>query len=237
MRLPGVSIVLPCFDEVENVATAVREAHRAGRLTAHRHEVLVVDDGSTDGTRAVAEELAANDPRVRLVVHDVNRGYGAALRSGIDAATMPWVFLTDADLQFNLTDLRSFISYTPDYNLIVGRRLERSDPVSRRVNAAAWNWLVRRIFHVPVHDVDCAFKLIQRDLLEQVELTSTGAAISIELLIGCLAAGGRLLEVGVEHLPRKAGKQSGANPFVVMHAFRELVKLRERGPATVASSF
>jgi glycosyltransferase involved in cell wall biosynthesis len=232
--LPGLSIVLPAFNEVDNLAEAVREANRAGRLTAGRHEVIVVDDGSADGTGVLAATLAAGDPRVRVVSHDVNRGYGTALRSGIEAAEMPWIFLTDADLQFNLGDLRKFVRFTADHDLIVGRRLRRRDPVPRRVNAAAWNWLVRRIFHVPVHDVDCAFKLVRRDLLENVELISTGATISTELVVGCLAAGGKLVEVGVDHLPRVAGKQSGANPQVVVHAFRELARLRER--TAVASS-
>jgi glycosyltransferase involved in cell wall biosynthesis len=90
MRLPGVSIVLPCFNEVDNVAEAVREAHSAGRLTASRYELIVVDDGSTDGTAEIAAALSQRDRRVRVVTHEVNRGYGAALRSGIDAATMPW---------------------------------------------------------------------------------------------------------------------------------------------------
>jgi glycosyltransferase involved in cell wall biosynthesis len=231
MRLPGVSIVLPCLNEVDNLGEAVREANKAGKLTAYRHEVIVVDDGSTDGTGALAAEIAARDPHLRVVSHEINRGYGSALRSGIAAATMPWVFLTDADLQFNLEDLGGFVEHTHDHSLIVGRRIKRRDPMARRINAAAWNWLVRRIFHVPVHDVDCAFKLIRRDILTRVELVSSGAAISIELIVGCLAAGAELLEIGVEHLPRAAGKQSGANPQVVMRAFRELVKLRERGPA------
>ena len=235
MRLEAVSIVLPCFDEVDNLAEAVRAAHRAGRLAAGRHEVIVVDDGSSDGTGELARRLAAGDPRVRLVVHAENRGYGAALRSGIAAASMPWIFLTDADLQFNLSDLRRLVSYADDFDLVAGRRVNRRDPPLRRLNAAAWNWLVRRVYDVPLHDVDCAFKLVRHDLLERIELTSSGATISTELILACVKAGARIAEVEVEHLPRIAGKPTGNNPQVVVRAFRELVRLRERAPAVTSS--
>src|SRR5947207_5028660 len=152
--LPGLSIVLPCFNEEANVSQAVRQALVAAQRVSTRYEVIVVDDGSADETAKVAALLALRDRRVRLVVHPENRGYGTALRSGIDAATMPWVLLTDADLQFDLTQAEHFLPYTESHDLIVGQRTTRRDPLPRRANAAAWNWLMRRMFALPVHDVD-----------------------------------------------------------------------------------
>ena len=108
----------------------------------------------------------------------------------------------------------------------MGWRILRRDPLQRRMNAAAWNWLVRRTFHLPIRDVDCAFKLIRRDLLQSIDLRSSGAMISTELVVRCIAAGGRLVELGVHHRPRVAGKQSGASPRVVARAFWELLRLR-----------
>jgi glycosyltransferase involved in cell wall biosynthesis len=102
LRLPGLTVVLPCLDEQENVEGAVADALAAAGRCADVVEVVVVDDGSTDATLALAESLAARDLRVRVVAHPVNRGYGAALRSGIDAARMPWLLLTDGDRQFDL---------------------------------------------------------------------------------------------------------------------------------------
>jgi glycosyltransferase involved in cell wall biosynthesis len=229
--LEGVSIVLPCHNEEPNLVAAVRMASEAGRRHARAHEVVVVDDGSRDRTRALATALAAMDPSVRVVVHPANRGYGAALRSGIAASSQPWVLLTDADLQLDLAELASFVPLAGDHDVIVGYRIDRSDPYGRLVAAAAWNKLVNRVFRLPVRDVDCAFKLIRRDLLNDLELKSEGATISTELLVGLLARDARLAELGVHHRPREAGEQSGTNPRVVARALRELLALRRRlGP-------
>ncbi|MEA2443867.1 MAG: hypothetical protein QOJ12_1159 [Thermoleophilales bacterium] len=224
--LAGLSIVLPCFNEEDNVADAIRNAASAARLTSLDYEIVVVDDGSSDRTAEVAGAFLDSDPHVRLVVHARNRGYGDAVRSGIDHATQPWVLLTDADLQFDLRQLVDFLPLAPTSDLIMGWRAKRSDPFNRRLNAAAWNKLVRTLFALPVHDVDCAFKLVRRDVLEQIELDSSGAMISTELLVRSLAVGARLSEVEVNHRPRVAGEQSGANPRVVLRAFRELAQLR-----------
>jgi len=238
LLLPGLSIVLPCHDEADNVVQAVREARHAAQRSARDHEILVVDDGSSDGTGRIAAEIVRTEPGVRLVVHSVNRGYGAALRSGILAASMPWILLTDADLQFDLDQVEGFLPAAESADLVVGWRRPRADPFGRRVNAAAWNWLVRRTFALPVHDVDCAFKLVRRDLARDLNLRSDGAMISTELIVKALARGARLEELGVSHRPRMHGEQSGASPRVVVRAFVELERLRRalRAPHTPASA-
>jgi glycosyltransferase involved in cell wall biosynthesis len=229
--LAGVSIVLPCHNEAPNLGAAVRMASEVGRRHALAHEVIVVDDGSEDRTLAIATALAAKDPAVRVVVHPVNRGYGAALRSGIAAARQPWVLLTDTDLQFDLAELEAFIPLTHDHDVIAGYRIDRQDPYGRIVAAAAWNRLVHRAFKLPVRDVDCAFKLIRRKFLFDLPLESEGATISTELLVQLLARQARIAELGVHHRPRTAGRQSGTSPRVVARALRELIALRRRlGP-------
>ncbi|MGN6189798.1 MAG: glycosyltransferase family 2 protein [Conexibacter sp.] len=223
--LSGLSVVLPCFNEEDNVADAIRYASAAAERAAVDYEVIVVNDGSTDATAERAAAFAADDEHVRLVVHAANRGYGDALRSGLRAARMPWIFLTDADLQFDLAELAGFVPLAARADVVVGRRAQRRDPFPRRLNARMWNWLVRRLFALPVRDVDCAFKLVRAELLDGVELRSHGAMISTELLVKLLARGARLQERDVVHRPRVAGEQSGADARVVLRAFRELAWL------------
>lgn len=224
--LSSISIVLPCCNEAENVAQAVVEAATAGERFAYSFEVIVVDDGSTDETLKIARRLADENPAVNVVSHPQNRGYGAAVRSGIDAATSDYVFLTDGDLQFDLGQIGALLPYVGESDLIVGYRINRQDNIVRRVNARAWNMLIRRLLKIPVKDVDCAFKLIDRDLLQRLELVSDGAMISAELVAKSLQLDARLSEVGVHHRPRPAGEPSGNNPRVVRQAFRELIALR-----------
>jgi glycosyltransferase involved in cell wall biosynthesis len=226
--MPGVTILLPCLNEAGNIEAAVAEARAAATAAARKYEILVVDDGSTDNTADLARALARRDPAVRLLSHPVNLGYGAALRTGIEAATMPWLLLTDADLQFDLGQLADVAPLTADYDLIIGRRTPRRDPVHRRVYGHTWNWLVRRVLDLPVRDVDCAFKLGRTDMLQSLDLRSTGAMISPELVARSLAQDARLVEVDVAHRPRVAGAQSGANPRVILRALNELRTLRFR---------
>ncbi|MGZ4268020.1 MAG: glycosyltransferase family 2 protein [Solirubrobacteraceae bacterium] len=220
-RLPGLSVVLPCFDEEPNVERAVQEALAGARKSALAVQVVVVDDGSSDATGAIAEELAHADPHVTVVRHAENRGYGAAVRSGIAATTMPWVLLTDADLQFDVAEVERMLAAAGDHEVVAGYRIARQDPVHRRMAAHAWNWLMRRTFGIDVRDVDCAFKLVDGPALRTLELRSEGAMISTELYALAARAGWSIAEVGVHHRPRRAGVASGGDPRVILRAFRE----------------
>lgn len=221
LRLPGVTVVLPCLDEEANITQAVAEALAAGARCARAVEVVVVDDGSRDRTRAAAALLASLDARVRVVAHDRNRGYGAALRSGIAASRMPWVLLTDADLQFDLEQLDTMLDSARESDLVAGFRIRRRDAWPRRAAARAWNLLMRWTFAVPVSDVDCAFKLVRGPLLRALALRSDGAMISTELVTCARRDGWRIAEIGVQHRPRRAGEATGANAQVVLRAFAE----------------
>jgi len=192
------------------------------------YEIIVVNDGSADSTGAVADRLAAVDPHVRVVHHPANRGYGGALKSGFAASRKEYVFFTDGDGQFDVTEIDRLLPYVPEYDVVVGYRLERAEGALRKLNAAAWNWLVRRLFHIPVRDVDCAFKLFKRRVLDSVRVEAEGAMISTEVLGRAVRAGFSVIEVGVHHFERQHGKPTGANPLVIARAFYELFKLYRR---------
>lgn len=231
---PSLSAFFPAYNEEGNIEQTVRRALEVLPAYAETFEVIVVDDGSTDRTAEVVRRLMEEDPRVRLVQHERNRGYGAALRTGLAAARYEWVFFSDADLQFDLADLARLLPYTDRGDLIVGYRLRRRDPFHRRLIGRTWNLLVRWGFGVRVRDVDCAFKLLRREVVQRLPLRSDGAFISTELLCRAAACGARIVEVGVPHFPRRWGRQGGASPRVILRALQELWRLRrELRPASV----
>lgn len=231
--LESVSIVLPAHNEEGNIVEAIRQALGAAEPLSRRQEVVVVDDGSRDATAALTAEFARRDGRVRLVQHDHNRGYGSAVRSGVSAARMDWLLLTDADLQFDLSQLSEFAPYTREAPLVIGYRAERKDPLIRRLNARGWNALVHLLFGLSVRDVDAAFKLIRRSAVDGLELIATGAAVDAELLARATDRGAAFVELPVEHRPRVAGAPSGGNVRVIARAFRELFQIwwQMRAPA------
>ncbi|HET8952592.1 MAG TPA: glycosyltransferase family 2 protein [Solirubrobacteraceae bacterium] len=230
-RLRGLTVVLPCLDEEANVAAAIERSAAAARACSDEYQIVVVDDGSTDDTLILAADHAAADPRVRLVVHAHNRGYGHALRSGIESARMEWVLLMDADLQYDPGELVDFVAPAAEAEAIWGRRILRSDAARRRFAAAVWNRLVRALFDLPVDDVDCGFKLIHGDLLRSLPLESGGTLVSTELAVRCRAAGACFAQVGVHHHPRTGGSQKAGT----IAALRELAR-RRRALQQVARS-
>jgi glycosyltransferase involved in cell wall biosynthesis len=224
----AVSIVLPAYDEEPNIDQAIAEATAAGERLFREHEIVVVDDGSRDRTADLVRQVAGRDPRVRLVQHKQNRGYGEALRTGFLDARLDFVFFTDADLQFDLNELEEFLQYAGTVDVVAGYRLNRQDPLQRRLMAYAWNLLVRVLFYVPVRDIDCAFKLFDRRVLREVHIESVGAMVNTELMVKLGRAGASVVEVGVHHRPRRAGQARGASPRVILTALREVRRMRRR---------
>lgn len=226
----SLSFVLPAFNEAENIEESISRCVSVGeRLFGvdQRFEVIVVDDGSHDATRILADAWAARDKRVRTVHHPRNRGYGAALKTGLLASRMERVFFTDADLQFDVEELDKLLEYADEYGIVAGYRVERGDPWLRRFNGWAWSRMVDVMFGVGVRDVDCAFKVFDRRVFDHIAVQSIGAFVNTEILVRARAAGFTLVQVPVSHYPRRAGEQSGANPRVIMKAFRELSELRQ----------
>jgi glycosyltransferase involved in cell wall biosynthesis len=215
------------YNEEGNIEQAVTSAVAVLAGVTDCYEVIVVDDGGRDRTAAIADRLAAENPRVRVVHHPVNRGYGAALRSGFAAAQYPLVVLADGDNQFDLGELSVLLRGLGKFDIVSGYRIARHDPVVRRLYAFMYNRLARFLFNIPVRDVNCGFKVYRRDLLERLlpQLRSTGALINVEMLARARKLGATVTEVGVHHYPRETGQPTGGNPRVIVRAFRELLEL------------
>jgi glycosyltransferase involved in cell wall biosynthesis len=234
-RLPGLSASFPAHNEEDNVEPMIADLLAALPEFAERFEVIVVDDGSRDQTFERASAVAARDPRVRVVRHEVNRGYGAAVWTGLVSGTMEYAFFTDGDRQFDVHQIADLIRALPGHDVVVGYRVNRQDNAIRIANAHAWNWLIRLLFAVPVRDVDCAFKLFDRRVLQGLAIEAGGAMFSSELLARLKSRGARIVEVPVRHLPREKGNASGGNPKVIARAFYELFRLYRKLKSTPAA--
>jgi glycosyltransferase involved in cell wall biosynthesis len=239
-RLPGsLTLVLPAFNEEANIEAVVQDSLATLPAFVDRYEIIVVDDGSRDRTGEIVAGLAATDDRVRLICHERNRGYGAALISVFDASTGDFVMFMDADRQFNIRDLRLLVPFAGEYDIVAGFRMERSDPLHRRVLAEMFNVSVRLLFGVHLRDIDCAFKLFRGELLRGLPLTAPGALINTEIQAKARRQGAKLQQVGVHHYPRIAGEATGGSPRVILRAVSETLalwwRMRTYRPSETAS--
>ena len=224
-KVPSFSLFFPAYNEEANVEAMVRAAQKILPEIAVEWEIIPVNDGSKDKTRVILDRLAKEDPHVRPVHHEKNKGYGGAVISGYNASRYGLVFFTDGDLQFDLGEIRLLLERLDEGDLILGYRKNRRDPWLRKLNAFLWGSLVKFLFGFRVRDVDCAFKMIKRPVVDKVPLTAGGAMVSTELLAKAHKAGFKFVEVGVTHYPRQAGTQTGAKLSVILRAFKELFKL------------
>ncbi len=221
----NLSVVMPAYNEEANVEPMVEAVLQTFQPITSDLEVIIVDDGSRDRTAEKIRGLAQH-PNVRLIQHPKNLGYGAALFSGFTSAKNEWVFLTDSDRQFNLDEFSKLLPHIQHADLVIGYRAPRRDPFHRRLYGWGWNLLVNILFGQTARDVDCAFKLFKREILDHITIRSRGATFSAEFLARAKRAGYKIVEIPVSHLPRRAGKPTGARMDVIVRAFRELVGVR-----------
>ncbi len=223
--LTSLSIFFPCYNEADNVGILVKESIDTAESYGVDYEVVVVDDGSSDRTAEIVEEWRKKNPRVRLVRHAHNKGYGAALRSGFENVKKDLVFMTDGDRQFRVAEIEKLFSKIDSCDVVTGYRIGRQDKGYRRLNGRLWTGLTRFLFGLPVRDVDCAFKLIRRGALQGVELKSNQLLIHAELLARLKKRGCRIEQIGVTHYPREKGEATATRPLRVLKTFAELFRL------------
>ncbi len=226
---PRLTFFFPAFNEQENIETTVERALAEIGALVPSIEVLAIDDGSTDETPAMADALAAADPRVR-VHHQPNRGYGGALKAGFENARGELISFSDGDLQFDLREMSRLLDRLADehapVDAVIGYRIKRRDPFHRIFIAKTYNAIVSVAFGLRVRDIDCAMKLFRREVFDGLRLDAEGPFLSAEALIKLRARGVRIAQVGVNHYPRTAGANTGASFGKILRTFRDLAKLR-----------
>jgi len=225
MGVNSISVFFPCYNEQENIERVAKSAVELLESLKLDYEIIIVNDGSKDNTGKIADKLASENPRIKVVHHSPNKGYGAALQSGFKAATKEYVFYTDGDGQFDIKELPLLFKYVPEYDIVTGFRIKRQDNFMRKLNAFCWTTMVNILFGMKIRDMDCAFKLYKRKIFDEITLKSTGALINTEIFARFNNKGYRVYQLGVHHYPRTAGTQTGANIKVILRAFRELFAL------------
>ncbi len=228
VSLPSLTVSMPAYNEAANIEEMIDLVRQEIGPMTDDLEIIIVNDGSSDHTSEIVRAIHNKDPRVRLIEHETNLGYGAAVRNGVWSASKEFVFFTDADRQFDLRELRQLIRRLDEADMVIGYRRARSDPWYRILFGHGWSWLVNLLFGYVARDVDCAFKLFKRDVIEQVHVESTGATFSAEFLVKAKRAGFRIVEEPVSHRSRPAGEATGARLDVILRAFKELFQLKRR---------
>jgi len=224
-RAAGLSVFFPAYNDSGTIASMViRTVQTASKLTPD-FEIIVVDDGSADGTADIADELARTYPQVRAVHHPINRDYGAALQTGFRSATKDLIFYTDGDAQYDPTELGTLWSRIDGADLVNGYKISRADPLHRIVIGRVYHYIVSALFGLRLRDVDCDFRLMRRSIFEKINLEKTSGIICVEMMKKIQDGGFRIVEVPVHHYHRAFGRSQFFNYRRLFRTGRDLLVL------------
>lgn len=228
-----ISIVLPCFNEEANIAASVEDVLQWIQHEKLMGEVIVVNDGSRDGSMRVLEGLQTKYPNVKVVSHESNQGYGIAIRTGCDSATGDIIAFMDSDGQFHAQDMSLLLPHMKDYQFVTGRRRRRADPLMRKVFGkllAAMNWLVLGLW---VRDINCGMKMFRKSIWPSIRpIHGVEKLFNTEIFLHLKQQHIDWYQVSVPHYPRTAGTPTGGSARVIIRMFQELMALKRSASKT-----
>ncbi len=225
-QLSGVSAMFPCYNDATTIGQLVDDVHIALSPLVHELEVIVVNDGSTDGSRQVLDEMSTTRPWLRVVHHEKNRGYGGALISGFEAAQHEWIFYTDGDAQYDASEASLLVPLaTDEVDIVQGYKLGRGDPLHRKVIGRTYHHVVKVLFCLPVRDTDCDFRLFRRTLVMGRPLRSTSGVICVEMMRSFTEQGARFVQTPVHHYFRPYGKSQFFRLPAIARSAKQLLQL------------
>jgi glycosyltransferase involved in cell wall biosynthesis len=223
-----LSVFFPAYYDEKNIGKVVDKAVKVlEELCLKDYEVTIIEDGSPDKTDEVADALAAKYEKVKVVHHEINKGYGATLYEGFASAKHDYVFYTDGDNQFDIEELKKLVALIPYSDIVVGFRKKKQYSTYRKFTSLVYNYVLRFIFNVDYVDIDCAFKIIKRDLFDKITIKTKDAFIDAEILIKANILGYTSTEIGVKHLPRVDGISTAARPSIILKTIKEIYNFRK----------
>ncbi len=223
-KLKSVSVFFPAYNDEGTIGKMVEKAIKTLRGITDDFEVIVVNDASPDKSGEIADSLAKKYPFVKVVHHKTNRGYGGALKSGFRHSTKKWVFYTDGDAQYDVSELALLAEHAGKADVINGYKIKRSDSPYRAVLGGMYNWFSRRLFHIKIRDINCDFRLMKRKIFRTVKLESDSGVICVEMIKKIQDAGFTFYEVPVRHFPRQSGKSQFFKIHRILKVFYGLAR-------------
>jgi len=221
-KLKSVSIFFPAYNDSEIIASLIEKAYRMGPVISQWFEVIVINDGSTDDTAQTLLKAKEQYPELKIITHEKNEGYGSALRSGFAAAIGDFVFYTDGDGQYDVSEIEKLTTLlTDEIDVVNGYKISRSDPIYRKIIGTWYNSLLHLLYKIPISDIDCDCRLIRKSQLDRIHLTSSSGLICLELIIKLQEKGARFTEVGVSHYDRKFGESQFFNVHHLLKTIKE----------------
>lgn len=224
MRLNlSISVFFPCYNDSHSIAQLVIDSFSTLKKITNKFEVIVIDDGSTDNSRNVLNNLLKEYRQLKVIYHKKNKGYGGALQTGFHIAKYEWIFYTDGDGQYDVKKLPLLIRLASNnVDFVNGIKISRKDPTYRIIAGSIYSFFIRWFFWTPIHDIDCDFRLIRKKILKKIILQSASGSICVELVKKAQRAGAKFQEVGVPHFERQWGDSQFFQPRRIFHTFCEL---------------
>ena len=228
-KFKELSVFLPAYNEEKDLKNTAENVVGAASKIADKWELIIVNDGSKDNTRKIAEMLSGKDKRIRVISHETNRGYGASLQTGFYNSKYPWISFIDSDGQFDFGEIGKFLQKQKETNadLVIGYYNKRKASFTKILTSKVWEVVVFLLFGLKVKDIDCGFKLISKQVIDKIPKLESerGAFITSELLIKAKKEGFKFAEVKITHYPRVGGEATGRKLSVIIQSFKDLFKL------------
>ncbi|MDD5529663.1 MAG: glycosyltransferase family 2 protein [bacterium] len=222
--MKSLSIVMPAFNEEENIETVTESAIKILSTLTNKYEVLIVDDGSTDKTGVIARRLSAQNTHIRVIHHKQRLGVGNAIKSCLNGAKGDFIFFMPADGQQDTSEIKLFLRAIDKADIVIGCRSKRKDYLYRAILSKTWNFFVRLLFGLKIKDMNWT-KLFKKEVIQKICIQSTSAFIDAEILIKAKKKGFRFSEITTTHYPRLSGKTKCVNLITVSKGIKDAIRL------------
>lgn len=226
MKLANITFFCPALNEEKNLKPLIDSLLVTLPKFAEDFEVIIIDDGSTDSTFSIANSLAQSNPRIRVIHHKKNLGYGVSLAEGFKGARCDWVMYTDADFQYDLAEALPYVGLLNNHDILSGFVTKKATSLARELQSKVYNTLVRILFGINIKDINCASKIYSKKVIDAIEIKSKGFFVDAEMVIKASRLGYSIAQYPITHLRRNSGVATGSRPSLIFQNIFEMLRFR-----------